>query len=708
MAVFVHGTLQRILCLFIFVAPTVADERVGAALARHDQLPLRTKGRYIVGHRGERVKWACVNWYGAYSTTHAVGGLENNTMRNISHRISELGFNCVRMMYSTEGYVNNPLVDNATVAANPDLMGMRFLEIFDRTIESLTDEGLMVIVNNHNSKSGWCCHYSQDEGLWYVPEYSEKEWIASLVFFAARYKENPFVVAIDLRNEVHDFKDTKLDWGSGDPKTDWAAAAVRAGNAVLEVSPDVLIVVMAMCFGMDLRSMKTKPIQNELIYPNRVVYQAHNYLEYQVFDNVSKMFGPYSKLRSHLLVVVILLMLVVGVLSYIWVRLRKPTLPKGSVTLSISAWVALVCFSGTLVSYQMFQLNCKYCTVAAYSDLLPWIIGCSVVGLVAVCVAAQGVRWLLEENSRASADRSPKPSEASRSTADTTTAPAEPESDPEAMVMDERKDVVTTTNLSQIDVSPIAGPAKTSTADLVGEPVSVTDTSAKIASGSPSEDRSDRCLCCAKGWSSCSVGCRYLEPDCRRFINRVWGDYLVTEHVIPFVESEFDVGMCVGLQVVVVFSISILIGLWAYVMMHIVPTYWWMERHLDGLWGFALEEDHPWTAPVWMGEFGQNVRGQYWLNFVRYLSTRDVDFAYWALNGKKYAEGYINGASGDFINYDEPRWVDETFGLLMPDYDTIRYPWMMLDLQALMQSPARWIPEVIPCSWYTSGSCGER
>ena len=29
-------------------------------------------------------------------------------------------------------------------------------------LEAMTDKGLMVIVNNHNSKSGWCCHYSQE------------------------------------------------------------------------------------------------------------------------------------------------------------------------------------------------------------------------------------------------------------------------------------------------------------------------------------------------------------------------------------------------------------------------------------------------------------------------------------------------------------------------------------------------------------------
>merc|ERR1712050_263740 len=99
------------------------------------------------------------------------------------------------------------------------------------------------------------------------------------------------------------------------------------------------------------------------------------------------------------------------------------------------------------------------------------------------------------------------------------------------------------------------------------------------------------------------------------------------------------------------------------------------------------EEHYPYTAPVWMGEFGVNVRSQYWLNFVRYLSIRDVDFAYWAVNGIKWSEGYIDATTGNFENYDFPRWENESYGLLMDDYKTIRHPWKLLDLQALMESP---------------------
>merc|ERR1712048_386939 len=134
---------------------------------------------------------------------------------------------------------------------NPQLQGMRFRDIFDRVVEALTDEGLMVIINNHLSNSGWCCNPTQVDGFWYVPGFNESVWISSLTGLTRRYRNNPLVVAIDLRNELHDNPQGQVTWGDGNLESDWAAAAQRAGNAVLDENKDVLIVISAMCFCLD-------------------------------------------------------------------------------------------------------------------------------------------------------------------------------------------------------------------------------------------------------------------------------------------------------------------------------------------------------------------------------------------------------------------------------------------------------------------------
>jgi len=47
------------------------------------------------------------------------------------------------------------------------------------------------------------------------------------------------VIGADLHNEPHG----PATWGSGDVATDWRLAAERAGNAILKVNPDWLIIV---------------------------------------------------------------------------------------------------------------------------------------------------------------------------------------------------------------------------------------------------------------------------------------------------------------------------------------------------------------------------------------------------------------------------------------------------------------------------------
>jgi len=219
----------------------------------------------------------------------------------------------------------------------------------------------------------------------------------------------------------------------------------------------------------------------------------------------------------------------------------------------------------------------------------------------------------------------------------------------------------------------------------------------------------DRVLaCCAPGFASCQAALSLMREDLNSFFRKS-----LNAKSLPRRKKNhphvWDVGLCCGLHCTIFLVIVFLLSSFAYTFAHIVPTYWWMERHLDGLWGYALEDGHPYTAPVWMGEFGTQARGQYWLNFVRYLSIRDVDFAYWAINGLKWTEGQIDGTSGEYTMFDEPRWTNESFGILSHDYKTVRHPWKVMDLQALMESPARWVPDAIPCNPDHLGQdCGAR
>ena len=153
-------------------------------------LPLTTGeigGKVVVIDSAEqRVKLACVNWYGAHMEGFVVNGLDVRPVADIAQTIASLGFNCIRLPFSLQQFYDNPIVEASRLSANPSLVGLSSLEVFDATVSALTNAGLMVILNNHNSKAGWCCSEQDGDGLWYTNQYSEQMWLNALEKMAER------------------------------------------------------------------------------------------------------------------------------------------------------------------------------------------------------------------------------------------------------------------------------------------------------------------------------------------------------------------------------------------------------------------------------------------------------------------------------------------------------------------------------------------
>jgi aryl-phospho-beta-D-glucosidase BglC (GH1 family) len=82
---------------------------------------------------------------------YVVNGLDKFDMDEISQNIANDGFNCIRLPFSLAQYFVDPAVNDSVVAANPSLKGKTSMEVFDATVKSLVNAGLMVILNNHNS-----------------------------------------------------------------------------------------------------------------------------------------------------------------------------------------------------------------------------------------------------------------------------------------------------------------------------------------------------------------------------------------------------------------------------------------------------------------------------------------------------------------------------------------------------------------------------
>ncbi|GMH72328.1 hypothetical protein TrRE_jg5932 [Triparma retinervis] len=224
-----------------------------------DRLPLLTEGRRLVDQDGHHVKLACVNWYGAHMELFSVHGLHKRGLSEIVDDIVEAGFNCVRMPYSLDlTFKSTHVVPDFALEANPDLKGKTGLEIFHLTMKALTDAKLMVFLNNHNSIAAWCCNADSEDGIWSNDAYDAEQWMESLVFLAEYYKNDKYVIGMDLRNEIHDVKSKQrfITWGeSEDIDNDWKYATEVASKRIYEVNQDWLIIVSGLCFSFDLRSM---------------------------------------------------------------------------------------------------------------------------------------------------------------------------------------------------------------------------------------------------------------------------------------------------------------------------------------------------------------------------------------------------------------------------------------------------------------------
>jgi endoglucanase len=253
----------------------------GSGIARREPQTspgyLRTSGSRILDSAGKTVAFSGLNWFGFETTDKAPHGLWRRNWEDVLDQIKSLGFNSIRLPFSNAMLTLGVRPSGIDYDLNPDLSGLTSLEVMDRIIAGAGERGIRVILDNHRSSPGGG---PESNGLWYTDQYPETRWIADWEMLAERYKGNPTVVGMDLRNEPH-----AACWGCADPATDWRLAAERAGNAVLAINPDVLIMVegvgvyngQSTWWGGNLMGAKDHPVR--LNVPDRLVYSAHEYPE---------------------------------------------------------------------------------------------------------------------------------------------------------------------------------------------------------------------------------------------------------------------------------------------------------------------------------------------------------------------------------------------------------------------------------------------
>lgn len=242
------------------------------------QLPLSTRGSRIVDAQGKTLLLRGVNWFGMETESHVPHGLWKRDYKEMLAQIKSLGYNLVRLPYSVAA-LRSPNISGIdfNIGSNTELLGKTSLEVMDLIIAEADRQGLLILLD---------CHRLNDQRippLWYGDGFTEADWIDIWIALANRYKNQLNVIGADLKNEPSG----NASWGTNDLATDWRLAAERAGNAILGVNPNWLIVVQGVeknvmgqklahhWQGGNLEGVKHYPVR--LSVRNKLVYSPHEY-----------------------------------------------------------------------------------------------------------------------------------------------------------------------------------------------------------------------------------------------------------------------------------------------------------------------------------------------------------------------------------------------------------------------------------------------
>ncbi|KAJ3273503.1 hypothetical protein HDV01_004423 [Terramyces sp. JEL0728] len=294
------------------------------------QPPLATQGKLFVDTNGQKVHLHCSAWSGVHQKEFLNYGLENQPLSVLADQFKSAGFNCVRYQFSAQVVKTNPVVNSTLVEEfNPQFVGKTALEVVDAVFDELVKREVMIILDYHMLDAGGCCSPLDQNGGWSNSRWTKEDVQAQLVAMVNRYKNNPWVIGVDVRNEVRSMYDligsTQIpnpfsifmpNWGQGG-SWDWAVEAETLGNAVLAANPNMLIMIQGfyqiqiseLWFWLThnknncrrpripqvltLNQINRKPIN--LAVPHRLVYSCHTYDFFYDFDVSNMTYVEWKK-----------------------------------------------------------------------------------------------------------------------------------------------------------------------------------------------------------------------------------------------------------------------------------------------------------------------------------------------------------------------------------------------------------------------------
>ncbi|MBR5635389.1 MAG: glycoside hydrolase family 5 protein, partial [Pseudobutyrivibrio sp.] len=215
---------------------------------------LHTKGGRIYDKQGHEVYLTGANWFGFNCSEKVFHGLWSANMKDVGEGMADHGINLVRVPISTELLLEwkagKKVKVNVNTYANPELKNadgsdMDSREIFDTFVKLCKENGIKIMMDCHSADANNSGH---NYNVWYGPKgFTTEDWITGWTWFANEYKNDDTIIACDLKNEPHG-KYSQADsnaakWDDSKDENNWQYAASRCGKAILDVNPNLLIMV---------------------------------------------------------------------------------------------------------------------------------------------------------------------------------------------------------------------------------------------------------------------------------------------------------------------------------------------------------------------------------------------------------------------------------------------------------------------------------
>ncbi|MBR6924555.1 MAG: glycoside hydrolase family 5 protein, partial [Oscillospiraceae bacterium] len=255
-AVAVAGTFS-----FSYATGITGETKLNAAVDSNNDDWLHAKGSRLYDMNENEVWLTGANWFGFNCNEACPHYLWSADADDCLTEIADRGINIIRFPISTELIVSwmngkpNP-VNSFSANADPAFTinadfceadgktPVDSMQVFDIMMRKCKEHGIKAFIDIHSPHTDNSGH---NYNLWYGKAgVTTDVWIDSLVWLADKYKNDDTLIAFDLKNEPHGKGQEGKEAAKWDGSTDennWAYAATKCAEAILDVNPKALILV---------------------------------------------------------------------------------------------------------------------------------------------------------------------------------------------------------------------------------------------------------------------------------------------------------------------------------------------------------------------------------------------------------------------------------------------------------------------------------